>query len=76
MPALEPDHEATGRERIGEECQRAGVPGYKFLGVFGCEGGLGGLVVGVGRGSGVGRPNGPPSPRLAPGGFYGLDTGG
>ena len=35
MPAREPDHEATGRERIGEECQRAGVPGYKFLGVFG-----------------------------------------
>jgi hypothetical protein len=43
----------------------------------GWERGLGGLVVDAGVGfRGPGLPNGPPSPRLAPGGFYGLDTGG
>jgi len=31
-------------------------------------------VVNVGRRSGVGWPNGPPSPRLAPGGFYCVNT--
>ena len=36
-----------------------------------CERGLGRLVVNVRRQSGAGWPNGPPSPRLAPGGFYG-----
>jgi len=36
-----------------------------------CDHGLGGLVVTVGLGfRGPGWPNGPPSPRLAPGGFY------
>ena len=71
MPAREPDHEATGRDRIGEECRRPAVPAVDVQGLVGCEGGLGGLVVSAGAGfRGLGLPNGPPSPRLALGGFY------
>ena len=40
--------------------------------LVGGDRGLGGLVVRAWRESGVGWPNGPLSPRLAPGGFYGL----
>ena len=48
--------------------QRPAVGGFQRL--VGGDRGLGGLVVDAGWQSGVGRPNGPPSPRLAPGGFY------
>jgi hypothetical protein len=41
-------------------------------GLFDCDRGLGGLVVSAGRSSRAGLPNGPPSRRLAPGGFYGV----
>ena len=40
--------------------------------MVGGDRGLGGLVVRAWWVSGAGWPNGPPSPRLAPGGFYAL----
>ena len=40
-------------------------------GSFGGDGGSGGLAVNAWLSSEAGSPNGPPSPRLAPGGFYG-----
>ena len=51
--------------------QRPAVPRFKCPGVFGCESVLGVVVVNDCSGCrGPGWPNGPPSPRLAPGGFY------
>ena len=45
-------------------------PGKSHQGSFGGDRGLGVVVVMALRESGAGKPNGPPSPRLAPGGFY------
>jgi len=51
--------------------QRPAVGSYTCRGLVGREGGLGGLAVnGFSGFRGRLSPNGPPSPRLAPGGFY------
>jgi len=51
--------------------QRLAIPPFKFPRVFGWESVLGDVVViGCSGFRRPGMPNGPPSPRLAPGGFY------
>ena len=58
--------------------QRPAVPpgsGESPLWLLGCDRVWGGLVVRAKRESGAGSPNGPQSPRLAPGGFYGVWNG-
>jgi len=48
-------------------------PAVQVPGLVGGDRGLGGLVVdGCAGFRKLGCPNGPPSPRLAPGGFYGV----
>ena len=51
---------------------RPAVPAVEVPVLVGCDGGLGVVVVnGFSCFREPGSPNGPPSPRLAPGGFYG-----
>jgi hypothetical protein len=65
-------HGLTPSLREVNPAQRPAVRLLKFPGVFGEEGVLGVVAVsGSADFRGPGWPNGPPSPRLAPGGFYG-----
>ena len=63
-------HEPAGRE--GARAFRAGMQRgvFKYPDFVFSARGLGVLVVGARRLSRAGWPNGPPSPRLAPGGLY------
>jgi hypothetical protein len=73
MPAVSVRRDGTGPPRSLHEttpAQRPAVQGFKYRELVGGERGLGELVVSGLRESGPGSPNGPPSHRLAPGGFY------